>query len=107
MILLPDAALAATDEVARVGCSESDIQYVTFQLTGTWTGTVTFEGTLLDGASFTSVLATLLSSGVAAATATATGIYRIDATGLLQVQARFSTASSGTVVVTASLATQK
>lgn len=74
------------------------------QLTGTWSGTVTFEVTV-DGTNWVSFElgpTTDLSGTTSSLTATATanGVWTGATRGVAGVQARFSTATSGTVVIT-------
>jgi len=68
------------------------------QLTGTFSATVTFEGTI-DGSNWVSLLARLVTDGTTSATATAAGIYQVPAAGLAQVRARVSAYTSGSVTV--------
>lgn len=72
----------------------SSFPSVTFQITGTFSETMTFEGTS-DGQTWFSVLATKLSSGVMASTATTTGQYSVLNSGLVGVRARCTTHASG------------
>ena len=60
--------------------------------------TVTFEGSN-DGSTWYTVQGTKLDDGSAVTTATASGLYRIDVSGLHQVRARISAYTSGTVDV--------
>jgi hypothetical protein len=71
---------------------------VTFQVTGITTATITWEATI-DG-TWVAVQATNLNSGTAATTATADGLYRFTCLGLMQVRARISAWTSGTITVT-------
>lgn len=90
-------SLAVVEDATILGIG--DCGSSTIQLTGTWSGTVTFEGTTL-GNSWVSVVAKNVATGAEATTATANGVYVIPSAGLNQVRARFSTATSGTVVAT-------
>jgi hypothetical protein len=76
---------------------------VTFQLSGTFTATVTFEATDENGASPTwvAIPAENVNSGASATTATAAGIYRISSAGYVLIRARCSAFTSGTVNVVA------
>jgi hypothetical protein len=67
------------------------------QLTGTWTGTVTFQGTI-KGDTWVNVLAVPSDSTTAATTATANGVYRVDATGLSGIRLNGGAGGTGTVV---------
>jgi hypothetical protein len=69
------------------------------QIQGITTATITWEATI-DGTNWQGLRASLLSSGTAAATATADGLYQIDLRGLTQIRARISAWTSGTITVT-------
>lgn len=69
-------------------------------LTGTFVGTVTFEGTI-DGSNWFSVMAVKLGDGSIATTATSTGMYRIACAGITSVRARVSAYTSGSITATA------
>jgi hypothetical protein len=74
---------------------------VGFQLSGTFSATVTFEASL-DCITYVAVPATKIgATPVQATTATAAGIYVVHAPSAKRVRARCSTFVSGTVVVTA------
>lgn len=90
------ASGAATGSIGVV--SDAVACLVTFQLLGTWTGTVTFQGTV-DGTNYVAIQATNLNTGSASTTATANGLYRVDATGLTDFRCNFTTPTSGTVLV--------
>jgi hypothetical protein len=72
---------------------------VGFQLTGTWTGTVTFECTV-DGSTWVALQVFPSNSSTGATTATAVGAFVLTTNAFQGVRARFSTATSGTVVAT-------
>lgn len=78
--------------------STNDLASVSFQVTGTFVATVTFEGTV-DGATWVGLSAAPLSGGVAATTATTTGIYVASCAGLSQVRARVTWTSGTSVTV--------
>jgi len=69
---------------------------VAVQVTGTFSATITFEGTI-DGTNWVSLLARDVASGAAATTATAAGIYQVPCSGLSQIRARISAYTSGSV----------
>ena len=71
---------------------------VVYQIFGTWAGTITFEGTI-DNSTWVAIRAEPLTSGTLSTTTTATGLFRIDASGLFKTRTRFSTDTSGTVSV--------
>lgn len=62
---------------------------LTVQVSGVVSGTVNWEATV-DGSNWKTLLATNVSSGAAAVTTTAAGIFRMDVAGLRQVRARVS-----------------
>ena len=68
------------------------------QVTGITTATVTWQGTI-DGSTWVSVLATNFTSGSAAATTTADGVFYANVKGLDQVRAVVSGWVSGTITV--------
>jgi hypothetical protein len=76
---------------------------LSLQLTGTWTGTVTFE-TCVAGQEANAVTVTAIptNSATGVTTTTANGVWDIDLAGR-KARANFSTATSGTVVVTPSV----
>ena len=102
------ANLGADAETATVGLAEGDKSDVVFQLVdaGAWNGTITFQATL-DGTNYVSVLATPSTSGTAAATTTAAGIFRINASGYLAVRAKVTTYAAGSMDVTASVSVDR
>lgn len=70
--------------------------YYTVQITGTWVGTITFEGTV-EGNTWVAIPFTN-PAGTSATTATTSDIYRIsNPTSLLGLRARVSTYTSGSV----------
>lgn len=73
---------------------------VTFSVSGTWTGTLTFEGTNNDG-SWTSLLATNVASGAQATTTTANGLFTVANVGVIKVRVRATAAITGTATITA------
>ena len=92
-------SMAAQGDTAGVAeAHDAFAGLVTYQLFGTWVGTVTFQGTI-DNSNWYSVRAEPLATGTFAATATGTGLFRVDASGLAFVRVKFTTRSSGTVSV--------
>ena len=102
MVLLPVGTLDAASPNLFIGCADGDVQFLTVQLTGTWSGTVAYAGTLNDS-NFASIRATRLATGSAGTGFTVNGQFRMDVTGLSQVRLRFNPATSGTVEVAAAL----
>ena len=81
-----------------MGVSDGAFTAAAFQVTGITTATITWEGTI-NGTNYVSILATNLTTGTEAATATANGIYRATVLGLTNVRARISDWTSGTITV--------
>jgi len=100
--ILQNAATAIGDGSALTvtGNTIGGMATATFQVAGITTATVTFEATV-DGSNWIAVQAVNLNSGTAATTATANGLYRLTALGLISVRARISAYTSGTITVTA------
>jgi hypothetical protein len=90
--------LTATNDALTLGRFMT-WNYVAFQLTGTWTGTVTFECSV-DQVTWVTVSVTPSNSVTTVTTATGNGVWSVQNTGFAAVRARFSTASSGTLGVT-------
>lgn len=91
------ANLAATNDALTFGEPDSRCCKAVIQLTGTWSGTVTFEVTL-DGTTWVAILGTPTTTATQASTATANGAWQFEVSGYFLFRARFSTATSGTVV---------
>ena len=76
-----------------------------FQITGTWTGTVTFECCTQgnEAAPTPIAVSAVATPGTLVTTATANGVYRTNngTAGGLKVRARYTTATSPSPVVTA------
>lgn len=66
------------------------------QITGTFVGTIAFEGTE-DGTNYVSVAATQLGASSISSIATAPGIYRSVVAGLTNIRARISAYTSGSI----------
>ena len=73
---------------------------VVVQLLGTWSGTVSFEGTANNGASWVSVQGTPVGGGSGVTSATGDGCWQIPCAGLTSVRARVSSYASGTILAT-------
>jgi len=71
-----------------------------FQVTGTFTGTITFEATI-DGTNWEPIQVANKADGAVATTATTTGLYETSTAGLGDVRARISAYTSGNITVTA------
>lgn len=73
---------------------------VTLSVAGTWTGTLTFEGTNNDGI-WTSLMATNVATAAQATTTTANGLFTIANVGVIKIRARATAAITGGAIVTA------
>lgn len=73
---------------------------VTLNITGTWTGTITFEGTN-DDTLWTAITAINIGSGAQATTTTANGLFGINNAGVTKVRARATATITGSALVTA------
>lgn len=82
----------------RVEVHGEEFSSAIFQFRGTWTATITFEGTV-DFVTWVALPATNLASGVAATTATANGIYSMNTNGLAKARVRVSAYTSGAAIV--------
>lgn len=71
---------------------------VSIQATGTFTGTISFEGSI-DGVNFAALLASPIGVATAVTSATAAGLWTGTCAGLQVVRVRMSAFSSGTVLV--------
>lgn len=74
---------------------------VAVQLAGTFTATVTFEGTV-DGTNYLATAAFPVATGAAVTTATVPGIWQVPSAGFVVVRARCSAFTSGTITTTLS-----
>jgi hypothetical protein len=79
---------------------DSQTGSITLGITGTWTGTLTFEGTN-NGSIWTSVSAINQATGSAVTTTTANGLFAITNIGVIEVRARATAAITGGPIVTA------
>lgn len=69
-------------------------------IAGTWTGTITFEGSADGGISWTAIDAWPLGSRTAVTTATAVGQWQVNVAGLTTIRMRASATITGTANVT-------
>lgn len=78
----------------------NDASSVSAQITGTWVGTIIFEGSV-DGTNFFAISGNpFTSTGVLISTTTVNGQWQFDVSALQLFRARCSTWTSGTIVVT-------
>lgn len=69
-----------------------------FQISGTYTGTITFEGTV-NGGEWAALLVVPIGTTASTTTTTGTGIFRACTVGLLAARARMSSYSDGYATV--------
>lgn len=70
------------------------------QVTGTFVGTVTFEGTINEDLStWVSIKGSNITNGTVAATATAPGVFSFNTTGLYSIRANITAYTSGSITV--------
>lgn len=91
--LLSGAAALDATGVAEV---EGQYRTLTVQVSGMFTATVSFEGSV-DGTNWTAVRGANISSGQPATSATAPGIFQFSVSGLKKFRARVSSFTSGNV----------
>jgi hypothetical protein len=95
----PATASGSLSSTTSVTLNTSGYASVAAQLTGTWTATITFEGSL-DGSTFTALNMTPTNSSSATTTATSNGVWVGSVGGLRYMRARVSAYTSGTVAIT-------
>lgn len=109
LLVLPASSWAqtslSTTTCPGTGCvamSTSGHGSVGVQITGTFSGTVTFEASL-DSSTYASLPMTPIAGGASVTTATATGIWSGNVAGMAYVRVRFSAYTSGTAVISLAL----
>ena len=83
-----------TSVILAAGVADLGGDSHTYQILGTWTGTITFEAKSPLAATWVSIMATNVADDAVATTTTASGVFRLVADGL-DTRARFSTDGSG------------
>lgn len=101
-ILTVSGTLAAQDATVDLPLRPQANGGCSIQVTGTWTGTITFKVSA-DGTNYVSLYATDYATGAQAATTTANITVWANLVGVKNVQAYFTTKSSGTpsILITA------
>jgi len=95
LVTLQDAAAATGNGTAMLATGYS---VLAFQVSGTFVGTVTFEGTV-DNTNWVSLQAMNSANGTVATTATAAGVYVAFVGGFSQARARVTWTSGTSVTV--------
>ena len=75
------------------------LSLVGLQITGTFSATVTIEGSV-DGTNYVAIRSLNLNTGAVASAPTAAGVFQVPVSGLAKLRARVSAYTSGTVTVT-------
>jgi hypothetical protein len=97
-----NTALLSSASCPGTGCltlSVSGVGGVGVQVSGTFSGTLTFEGSV-DGITYAALNLTPINSSTGASTTTTTGVWSGGVGGLAIVRVRMSSYTSGTAVVT-------
>lgn len=101
-ITVIDSGTACVTALAACATYPIDSQTggITLSVSGTWTGTLTFEGSN-NGGAFVSLMATNVASAAQATTTTASGLFTIANVGFTVVRVRATAAVTGTAIVSA------
>lgn len=103
--IMQNAAAATADGTVLYANDAESGAYavVAFQVTGTWTGTISFEATV-DGSNWVALeVESVGNSATLATSTTANGIFRAVVLGLSQVRARLTWTSGTSVTVVGQL----
>lgn len=102
-------AYLPTNDITTSGSIAANLQNVVLvlngqsgasvQITGTWVGTITFEGSV-DGTNWNPVNAVAASTSIPQSTTVVNGLFRLTPAGLLQLRANMTTYTSGTATLT-------
>jgi hypothetical protein len=84
--------------IAGVASSYRPNGAASVQVTGTWTGTLSFEGTL-DGTTWVAMQGKDISTGADVTSTAANGMWRFEVVGASNFRVRASAAMTGTAVV--------
>lgn len=94
------SAAVATGNGTIVDCANYDV--IGIQVSGISGDTITWEASI-DGTNWVGLLVAPVTTGTAALTTTANGVFAVDCSGLALLRARISTYGAGTITVTALL----
>ncbi len=89
----------ANAEAGHAQAHDAFAGQVVYQILGTWSGTITWYATQDGGTTDFAIRAEQLGTGTLATTTTTNGIFRIDASGLIDVFAKMTSYSSGTATL--------
>jgi hypothetical protein len=100
-ITVSGASCTATTICVDVPITQSNASTIVVTITGTWSGTLQFEGTANDPApTFVAIDGTPQPSGATVSSTTANGTWVFDVAGFNDFRVRASSLASGTAVVT-------
>lgn len=91
---------ASTGVTCLIVPLQQDVGSAGFVISGTWTGTITFEGSADGGTTWTAMEAWPLGSRTAVTSATAGGTWQVNAAGLTTLRMRASATMTGKAAVT-------
>lgn len=99
-VVMQSAAVATGNgkEILPSQMDDGSLSVLTLQIVGITTAVITFEASI-DGTNYVAIQARNLNTQIIATTATADGLYRINAVGYSNVRARISAWTSGTIYV--------
>lgn len=92
-------AVGATANGQTLDCASYSVAGL--QVTGSFSGTITWEVSNDGGTTWVGILAAPTTTGSGALTATTPGIYVVDVSAIEKLRARVSTYASGAITVTA------
>lgn len=110
LLLIPSLSNAAditTTTCPGVGCVDYNVSAqasVGIQITGTWSGTITFQSSV-DNSNFTSLLVAPSNSVTAVSTTTANGLWQGGVPGIRTIRVVFTSWVSGTATINVRLST--
>ena len=93
------AAAAQTVALSLSSATTGGMGAATAQITGTWVGTITFEGTT-DGANWVPINGVYAGQSMPGSTVTANGLVRLTPAGLASIRLNMTAWTSGTATIT-------
>lgn len=83
----------------------ANINTLAISIVGTWSGTITFQGTVADGGTFSNLIALSVSNGLFVGTTSANGAFLLNCVGMQSFQIKMTSYTSGTTTCEISSAT--
>ncbi len=96
--LIASGSLTTTNSTVAVNPAGANV--LTINVSGTYSGTVTFQCDPNGGGTYSSLLATNIADGTTSSTTTSTGSFAVPNVGCLSVQAKMTSYVSGTAAIT-------